>query len=137
MPVTGECSDPIRIRAHHLLCMQGFQGYGYNSEFIMHLEKIIAFFNSYPNSKLQIVQEADEICSCCPNENKGFCNRDTKIGKIDILVIERASIDLKKIYSFEEVQKLVDEDLNHQDIMDICGKCSWKDKCRFFIKKIN
>ena len=136
MPRTGECSDPIRIRAHHLLCLQGFQGYGYNLEFIRHLEKIITFFNSYPDSKLQIVQKTDVICSYCPHESKGFCNRDTGIGKIDILVIERTSIDFNKIYSFEEVQKLVNEDLNHQDIMDICGKCSWKDKCCFFIKKI-
>jgi hypothetical protein len=136
MVETGECSDPIRIRAHHLLCIQGFQGYGYNSDFIKHLEKIITFLDLNPHSKLQIVLETDEICSHCPYEQESFCNRDTEIGKIDIRIIERASIDVKKFYSFKEVQKLINEYLNHQDIMDICGKCSWKDKCLFFINKI-
>ena len=26
-------SDPLRIRAHHILCIQGFQGLGYSEEF--------------------------------------------------------------------------------------------------------
>lgn len=60
-------SDPIRIRAHHLLCIPGFQGYGYSSDFIIHMEKIISFLKSNPNADLQIVDNTDELCSRCPH----------------------------------------------------------------------
>ncbi len=59
-------SDPIRIRAHHLLYIQGFQGYGYSSEFVTHIERIDSFLKSNPYHKLQIIVETDEICSKCP-----------------------------------------------------------------------
>ena len=36
----GVGSEPIRIRAHHLLCMQGFQGYGYNKTFTENMTHI-------------------------------------------------------------------------------------------------
>ena len=52
-------------------------------EFIMHLEKIITFFNSYPDSKLQIVQKTDVICSYCPHEQ-------VRVSVIGILELEKS-----------------------------------------------
>jgi hypothetical protein len=55
MPETGKYSDPIWIRAHHLLCVQGFQGYGYSPDFEQHMGSVVTFLNLNPSFKLQIV----------------------------------------------------------------------------------
>ena len=33
----------LSIRAHHFLCMQGFQGYGYSEDFIRNMAGIIEY----------------------------------------------------------------------------------------------
>jgi hypothetical protein len=43
MKEAGKYSDPIVIRAHHLLCMQGFQGYGYTPDFEQQWEVLLCF----------------------------------------------------------------------------------------------
>ena len=73
MKVNGKYSDPIRIRAHHLLCMQGFQGYGYSKDFERHMGMIITFLNSNPSTAIQIITSVDEICSKCPYCVEGKC----------------------------------------------------------------
>jgi hypothetical protein len=139
MEKNGKYSDPIRIRAHHLLCIQGFQGYGYSPDFAEQMEKIISFLDSNPSYDLQIIVGADEICSHCPHEDNGECERDSDslnlIGKIDSLVIEKADLEENGIYYTEDALNLVYYNLDSNDIIEICGKCSWNHECLFFIDK--
>jgi uncharacterized protein len=136
---TVKYSDPIRIRAHHLLCIQGFQGYGYTPDFERHMANIVNLLNLDPSVKLQIIAGTDEICCHCPYEINGLCERysDSQEGivKVDNLVIDKAVFVENKIYSFQNAINLIDNNLSHEDVTEICFKCSWKDKCLFFIKK--
>ena len=61
-------SDPMRIRAHHLLCMQGFQGYGYSKDFALHMLKVMDHIMDNPLCELDIITECDEICLHCPHK---------------------------------------------------------------------
>jgi uncharacterized protein len=130
----GEYSDPIIIRAHHLLCMQGFQGYGYSKDFERHMEMIITFLNSNPSTEIQIITYVDEICSKCPYRVEGKCAKDRGIERIDNFVLEFTAIEENQIYSFDNAIKIVNNDLDHNDVMIICDKCSWKNKCLFFLE---
>lgn len=136
----GEYSDPIRIRAHHLLCMQGFQGYGYSKDFVKHMEMLIRFFNSNPGTKIQVVKDADEICSHCPYKTKNYCNKESDslilMENLDISVIKSALLKENQIYTIEQVLKLVNTNLDHKSINEICDTCSWKDKCLFYLKTV-
>jgi len=136
---TGKFSNPIRIRAHHLLCIQGFQGYGYNSDFKRHMKGLVAFLDIKSTHKLQVVAEVDEICSSCPHKVGLSCDRDSDshqgVEKLDAMVLRRAGLDENRIYSWENAKELVNNNLTNQDIVDLCSKCSWKDNCLFFIKK--
>jgi len=128
MPETGKYFDPIWIRAHHLLCVQGFQGYGYSPDFEQHMGSVVTFLNLNPSFKLQIVARTDEICSHCPYEVDGLCEKDSysqdEIVKVDNLVIEKAVLDLKQVYTVENAIKLVNNNLNGDNVMEICFKCS-------------
>jgi uncharacterized protein len=134
---SGKYSDPIRIRAHHLLCMQGFQGYGYSSDFVANMRQIISFLKLNPYHYLEIVVNTDELCSQCPYNVVGRCEKGShdEINNIDRLVIENADLNLKHIYTVNEAFKTINENLNYHHIVSICSECKWKNKCLFFIQK--
>lgn len=118
--------------------MQGFQGYGYSKDFVKHMEMLIRFFNSNPDSKVQVVTEIDEICSHCPYKTKNYCNQEYDslflMENLDKLVIESAHLKENQIYTIEQVLKLVNTNLNHKSIGEICDICSWNDKCLFYLE---
>ncbi len=137
MTESGKYSDPIRIRPHHLLCIQGFQGYGYTQDFVLHMGRVISFLKSNLFYNLQIVVESDELCSQCPYDVDGRCIKGSmdEIYKIDRLVIEKANLDLNHIYTVSEAFSTVNKNLNHDHIVSICSGCSWQNKCLFYIAK--
>ena len=68
--------NEIRLRAHHLLCLQGFQGYGYNKEFIQNLYEILQRFDTEPKLEIQVITECDDICMKCPYNKDNVCSKE-------------------------------------------------------------
>lgn len=130
-------TEVIKIRAHHLLCIQGFQGYGYSRKFQINLEKVIKFLKNHPYSPLKVVAEADVICESCPHLEGGCCNRylhSNSIQSMDIQVMKKLSIADGHIEQVGSLFNQVKETLNKvEDVEDICGNCSWKDKCLWYL----
>jgi hypothetical protein len=134
---SGKYSDPIRIRAHHLLCIQGFQGYGYTKDFVLHMGRVNSFLKSNLLYNLQIVVKSDELCSQCLHDVDGRCIKGPtdEISKVDRLVVEKANLDLKHIYTVSEALSTVNKNLNYDHVVSLCSGCSWQNKCLFYIEK--
>jgi len=133
-----EDKDPelIRIRAHHLLCLQGFQGYGYDQEFTIWMGKIIQTLKSDPSTKIEIVNDADDICTNCPNLIEKQCVDHLKINKMDANVIGAISLEENQILTIKTALQIINMELNSEAIKSVCEGCVWMDKCLFFINKI-
>lgn len=127
--------DVIEIRAHHLLCMQGFQGYGYSQEFERNMADIINYLEKHPFFTLKVVAGVDAICQSCPHLKDGNCGKpdSSAIGNMDLKVLEKLGIEEGETKTAKEILNEVKETLNYKDLQEICGGCSWKDKCLFFI----
>jgi uncharacterized protein len=129
----------MKIRAHHLLCMQGFQGYGYNEEFSKNMAKIIDILNSDDKQKIEIITESDVICSSCPHLLEEKCLKspisDTEIREMDTKVLNKLGLKNGTIIEASEIFRLINNKLNAIDVHSICGNCRWKDKCLWFLKK--
>ena len=130
-------TDLIRIRAHHLLCLQGFQGYGYDKAFTKILGEIIRVFKSAPSTKIQIVTDADDICIGCPNLIAEECVDHLKIKKMDSNVIGNISLEENQVLTIKTALKIIDRELRFETIKTVCEGCVWMDKCLFFINKPN
>lgn len=134
---TTRYSDVIKIRAHHLLCMQGFQGYGYTRKFQRNMERIIHYLKSYPHSEIKVVADADIICESCPHLENGRCNRNLNsqsIKSIDLKVLKKLEIEEGQIGQARNLFCQVNERFNNLKERDnICGSCSWKDKCLWYL----
>ena len=134
-----ESSDPIRIRAHHLLCIQGFHGLGYDQKFIQRMEEIVALLSSNTSLEVEIITEADEICENCPNLNEGACAKDqgSKIKELDVHVINHTLLKENDTMTFKRAIDTVNHALNTSDVKFICECCEWIDNCLFFLRLIH
>ena len=118
----------MQIRAHHLLCMQGFQGYGYNQEFVDNMTMVVDRLRGEPDTVIEIVDRCDDICAHCPRNENGTCNR-----KADRRVLKRlrlkppAQMEIGK--GFELVNSLFS---SKKDLKKICGDCEWQAKCIWY-----
>ena len=125
----------ITLRAHHLLCIKGFQGYGYDENFTKNMKKINT---QRKNNKTIVIlkNEKDDICNKCPNLNNNLCenkNQNEKIVKMDNEVLKR--LDKNKTYNSVDLFNQIDELFNTEESVDnICFECMWHDKCLFYQK---
>ncbi len=130
----------MKIRAHHLLCMQGFQGYGYSEDFSKNIAEVIQTLRSSPDQKIQIVTECDTICSCCPYNIKEICIKDPesheKIKQMDTKVLKKLGLSCGDTFEVGKIFSLTNKKLkSYTDVKKICGDCKWSEKCLWFISR--
>lgn len=123
----------LTIRGHHLLCIKGFQGYGYSEDFVKNMSEI----NSLRKQKdvtLQLTDSADDICKACPNLKEGICeniHQNKRIVDMDSKVLEH--LDSSKEYDSIELFEKIDRIFYcKESVEEICFKCMWHDECLFY-----
>ena len=130
----------MKIRAHHFLCMQGFQGYGYSKNFSRNMAEIIEILQNFPEREIEIVAETDSICTCCPYNIDGKCQEsqgsNNRIISMDLKVLKKLGIAPGSVFKAEEIFKIANNKLKtYIDVKYICGDCKWSEKCLFYLKK--
>lgn len=124
--------DVIKIRAHHLLCMQGFQGYGYSKDFTTNMAQVIKNLKS-PNREIEIIAECDAICLPCPHKKDRVCRKNpsstVELKNIDTYILKKLGFENGSKIKAEDIFPFVKTKLNDSDIKYICGDCQWVEKC--------
>ncbi len=132
------CSEPLRIRAHHILCMQGFQGLGYSKEFTRNMTLITEKIQKNPSFFIKIIIEADSICKHCPHLLDGVCNLEMDslklISSMDSLVLKNLNMEAGSVISSAQLKTLAGS-LTPKKVEEICGDCSWREDCLYFQEK--
>ena len=125
----------IKLRGHHLLCLQGFQGYGYSEDFVSNMARINEKRNS-EDCRITLSNEPDDICSCCPKLNGNYCENKKQneiIVKMDDEVLSK--LDSEKEYNsielFEETSLIFN---TLKSVENICNDCKWAEECLFYKK---
>lgn len=125
----------LKLRGHHLLCLKGFQGYGYSDYFIENMEEV-NFKRKLKFTKVTLSCEPDDLCYYCPNLRKGLCQNeehDQSIRKMDEEVLKK--IEPAEEYNSVELFKKITKIFNTKEsVSKICFNCLWKDKCLFYQK---
>jgi hypothetical protein len=132
-------SEPMKIRAHHLLCIQGFQGLGYSKKFTKNMAKIRDMILNNPSSFIELVVEVDSICKVCPHNSEGKCSKEShsenKIRIMDSLILQNLDIKKGSVISSAHIPSLT-SNLSRETVKEVCGSCSWGEKCLFFQKQL-
>lgn len=120
--------NTYRIRAHHGLCTAFFEGKGYSEIFVKHMTEIINELEKNP--EILLVQETDDICSCCPNCGKGTCNTPEKVLRYDKSVLDMCGLKEGEAVRWQDFRKLVMENIILPGKREnVCGDCQWNSIC--------
>lgn len=134
----------MRLRFHHLLCILGFRGLGYDEKFIKGMERVIQKIKNNPNLEIELIEECDDICSACPFNLKGSCRNEVvggeeAVGRKDQEVAKRVKLKEREKYSIKEILNSIKKTIKAGDLSAICGDCPWLRirYCEEGLKKIN
>ncbi len=120
----------IPLRAHHLLCLLGFQGIGYSAEFIRNLHKVKRMIEQNPDLEIEIVEDCDVVCIQCPNSQdtgcvKGGVNENRTVKEMDRRVMEKLEINPHDRFKVKEIYALVKEKIRPEDFKELCRGCDY------------
>lgn len=127
----------LKIRAHHLCCIQGFQGYGYSPAFVANMMAVISDIDAFPSRPIKLVSECDAICISCPGKKECSAQQSVlthRIRNMDLVVMEKLNIKEGTVMSADEAFRLVSSLNNASDIEDVCGACKWRQKCLWYMQ---
>jgi hypothetical protein len=98
-------SAPLKIRAHHLCCIQGFQGYGYSPAFVANMRAVISDLEALPSRPLRLITECDAICISCPSKRECTIQEShlsRRIRQMDLVVLEKLRIEDGTVVNADE-----------------------------------
>jgi hypothetical protein len=131
-------SETLKIRAHHLCCIQGFQGYGYSLAFVANMRAVISDLEALPSRPLMLVTECDAICVSCPSKRECTVQESVlsqRIRQMDLAVLKKLRIDDGTVENADEAFRLINSKINKaSDIEEICGACKWRQKCLWYMQ---
>ena len=123
----------LTLRAHHLLCLKGFQGYGYDEDFVKNMIKVNSN-RKLNNTTIYITNSPDDICKKCPNLKNNICENEKqneRIIKMDNEVLKK--FDNKNQFSSIKLFKMINILFNTKEsVSKICFQCKWQEKCLFY-----
>ena len=127
----------VILRAHHLMCIQGYPTKGYTPEFVDNFWEVAKKVNNNPDQKILVTAGVDDTCTACPFNDNHYCIKKENDG------MNRLDHHLLRILKIREGQVIKARDLNLKYKKDLEGKCSlichwceWKNHCSFF-KNLN
>ncbi|MGC9070050.1 MAG: DUF1284 domain-containing protein [Elusimicrobiales bacterium] len=128
----------LKIRGHHFLCIEGFRGYGYSSDFVKNMADIISKLQKDP--KVIPINFADDICAFCPHLKNGMCcnekGGEKEVFKMDSSFFKKTGIIPKQIYRYSDIKKRIYEVFKtRKKLFGICDGCSWKKICGWYISR--
>lgn len=115
----------INIRPHHLLCMHGFVGKGYDAGFTENMARLVGLIQRNGNTKLNIILNTDDICMKCPHKaGENLCARQEKVARLDDGTVKTLGIRAE-VYSYHEIAARIKANLSEDGFDEICHECEW------------
>lgn len=122
-------TEPIKLRAHHGMCLAFFEGKGYSQGFTAHMQSVLERMQENP--ALELVTQGDVICTECPNLINGLCSTPELVLQYDRQVLARCGLKEHDCLSWSDFAELVSRNiLQTGSREEICGNCQWTDICR-------
>ena len=123
--------EEIRLRPHHLLCIQKFVGKGYDGVFTSSLAKLVEYLRTHPETKVTLTEGCDEVCTACPNKAGEACEDGEKIIEIDNGVLDACKLIYGLSDTWLNLSRAARERIFGTDkFEEICGSCQWFYICK-------
>jgi len=115
----------MKLRPHHLLCTQGYEGKGYSGDFVENMTGITMHLRNNADAVIEVVFSTDDICEKCPHMlGDDLCESNDKVKRIDNKVISYFGIE-EKNYIYQDIICKINAKMTSSMMDDICGDCQW------------
>lgn len=118
----------MRLRAHNLLCIQGFVGKGYSPEFVANMKATVDELGE--GTEVIVVDGPDRLCEACPNLAASGCTlhgegTEATIVRQDRDVLRRLGLAAGETVPWGEILARIRVAVEPGDLDEICGTCPW------------
>lgn len=126
----------MTLRPHHLFCVQGYWGKGYDERFRETMGRIADLLRQDPDTPVTVVDGPDEICGCCPHLLKGRCTWDeageASVREHDAALMRALHLADRDTVSIREVNDRLARDPDALRVVShYCSTCPWNSDCLF------
>ena len=112
------------LRAHHLLCIQGYEGRGYSIHFTNNMDNVVNKLKD--DTYIKVITRTDDICVACPHDFKnGFCESKEKVFMFDSKVLNELKLIEGRPYLYKDILDNIKENLTYEKFVRICENCEW------------
>ena len=128
--VVSSLPSPLPLRAHILLCLQGFRGEGYDPAFVENLSRIHGYLASRGETAVRVVDHPDVVCQACPHLGPQGCalhhpGSEQRIQTQDRTVMARLGIRAGQVLPWREILARIGRRIASREIPALCGGCRW------------
>ncbi len=126
----------MTLRPHHLLCVQGYQGKGYDQQFCEVMGRIAQAVARDPALPITVRDGPDDICAACPHLQGGRCTweeaGEESVREHDSALLGAFALRDGDVTSIHEVIARLDGDPAALAVVaKYCGQCPWREDCLF------
>ena len=121
----------VHLRPHHLLCIQKFTGHGYDAAFTAFMTALTGLLRSQPQTRITLVQGADDLCAHCPHLCGGVCDAAKKTAALDAAVLQACKLAPDTADTWQTLSVCAYSIiLQSQEFHKICARCQWYALCK-------
>jgi hypothetical protein len=129
----------VRLRGHHLGCVQGFTGHGYDGPFTARLAAIAGALRADPTAPVVLADGADDVCEACPHFQGSVCAREpgaeTRVRAHDAAFRAALGIAALGTVAIADVASFLALHMESRESLRIaCSGCPWTGDCSFFAR---
>lgn len=122
--------EPIPIRAHSLLCLQGFRGRGYSPAFVAEMAAVHTQLLADPDTPVRVLAAPDRLCAACPNLGPAGCTlsgptHEDHMRAQDQAVLARLWLTPGEVLPWSRILERIARQVRGADLPGLCTTCPW------------
>jgi len=120
----------MRLRGHHLICIQGFRGKGYSKSYVDHMSRLVEQLRSSPDLEVEVADEHDDICMACPFLGENGCQQEGPISeerahRRDRAYLEKLRLEPGMALAWSGIMAKLKVLIGIDDLEAFCAECEW------------
>ena len=119
----------LLLRGHHLICLNFFNGEGYDEAFIENLKHTL---NLAEKEMITVSSGADSVCASCPNLKQNKCqyeeNAEESIQQMDAKALALLGLSYNDQIGWDTLKNRIPEIFSEWFSL-YCKECSWRGVC--------
>lgn len=123
----------VKLRGHHLICLQFYRGQGYSPQFVENLDHVQS---SALDTPALVVSAPDDVCAACPGLGAdGTCNHpdtgEAEALRIDALALQLLDVAIGEWVSLNDARSRLAADpaACERWRAESCAGCAWGQAC--------